>query len=242
MSDDRIIQRINASGADFLVVALGARKGQAWIERNRARLAVPVISHLGAVLNFVAGTVKRAPSWMQRIGLEWLWRVKEEPALWVRYFRDGLALLGLFTTRVLPHAWFLRRHRPDRRSLSSARVETREDRDAHVLVLSGHWTRENLARLRDCFAKAALSQKDVHLNLHATTHVDCWFVGLAVLLQGHQSLHGKALHVVGAQVPVRRVIRYCCAEYLLACPPARPSAASDRTLGQPAMVSGAHLR
>ncbi len=72
MSRQDLIARINASNADFLLVALGAKKGQAWIERNRSHLNVPVISHLGAVVNFVAGSVKRAPVWMQKVGLEWL--------------------------------------------------------------------------------------------------------------------------------------------------------------------------
>jgi len=98
MSSDETIAKINTSGADFLVVALGAKKGHAWIERNRKRISVPVVSHLGAVLNFVAGTVTRAPRWMQNCGLEWLWRIKEEPVLWRRYVHDGRALLSLFVT------------------------------------------------------------------------------------------------------------------------------------------------
>lgn len=102
MSDARLIDEINASGADFLVVALGAKKGQAWIERNRARINVPVISHLGAVVNFVAGTVRRAPPWMQRMGLEWVWRIKEEPALLARYWQDAKALVGLLVGKILP--------------------------------------------------------------------------------------------------------------------------------------------
>jgi N-acetylglucosaminyldiphosphoundecaprenol N-acetyl-beta-D-mannosaminyltransferase len=103
MSGGDVIAKINASDADFWVVSLGARKGQAWILRNLARLAVPVVSHLGAVVNFLAGSVSRAPKWVQRAGLEWLWRIKEEPALWLRYVRDGLVLLRLVATRVLPY-------------------------------------------------------------------------------------------------------------------------------------------
>jgi N-acetylglucosaminyldiphosphoundecaprenol N-acetyl-beta-D-mannosaminyltransferase len=95
MSTAATLDNINNSGAEFLVVALGAVKGQAWIQHNRARLRVPVVSHLGAVINFVAGNVKRAPVWMQKSGLEWLWRVKEEPGLWSRYFNDGAALCKL---------------------------------------------------------------------------------------------------------------------------------------------------
>lgn len=108
MSGDTVRERINASGADFLIVALGAAKGQAWIQRNRAHLQVPVVSHLGAVVNFEAGTVSRAPGWMQRAGLEWLWRIKEEPALWRRYGRDGAALAGLIVRELLPRMLRLR--------------------------------------------------------------------------------------------------------------------------------------
>jgi N-acetylglucosaminyldiphosphoundecaprenol N-acetyl-beta-D-mannosaminyltransferase len=102
MSHPDILARINDSGADFVVVALGAKKGQAWIQRNRALLNAPVISHLGAVVNMAAGTIDRAPRWMRRVGLEWIWRIKEEPMLWRRYAGDGIALLRLLLTRVGP--------------------------------------------------------------------------------------------------------------------------------------------
>jgi N-acetylglucosaminyldiphosphoundecaprenol N-acetyl-beta-D-mannosaminyltransferase len=93
MSTTTQINAINSSGADFIVVSLGALKGQAWIMHNRDRLHAPVISHLGAVVNFMAGSVQRAPHWMQRCGLEWLWRIAKEPALWLRYWNDGVELL-----------------------------------------------------------------------------------------------------------------------------------------------------
>ena len=99
MSDAPRIARINGSGAQFVVAALGARKGQAWLRHNRAQLRAPVLCHLGAVVNFAAGRVRRAPAWLQRLGLEWLWRIGQEPALWRRYAGDGLALLRLMATR-----------------------------------------------------------------------------------------------------------------------------------------------
>lgn len=102
LSSPETIASINQSGAQFLVVSLGAVKGQAWILHNLANLEVPVVSHLGAVVNFVAGEVSRAPAFMQKAGLEWLWRIKEEPSLWRRYAGDGAALLRLLVTRVLP--------------------------------------------------------------------------------------------------------------------------------------------
>jgi N-acetylglucosaminyldiphosphoundecaprenol N-acetyl-beta-D-mannosaminyltransferase len=95
MSSPSVLEHINASQADFVVVSLGAQKGQAWIERNRVFLKAPVISHLGAVVNFVAGNIQRAPKWMQHSGLEWVWRIKEEPSLWKRYAQDGVGLIRL---------------------------------------------------------------------------------------------------------------------------------------------------
>ncbi len=81
MSTDVIIDAINASGARFLVASLGAQKGQSWLLHNHHRLKIPVRSHLGAAINFQAGLLKRAPLFVRKFGLEWLWRIKEEPYL-----------------------------------------------------------------------------------------------------------------------------------------------------------------
>src|SRR5664280_1476218 len=72
MSTNPIIDSVNSSDADFLVAALGAKKGQAWLLRNHDRLQIPVRVHLGAAINFQAGTIKRAPEHMRKSGLEWL--------------------------------------------------------------------------------------------------------------------------------------------------------------------------
>ena len=213
MSSDESMARINASGADFVIVSLGAKKGQAWIERNRSRLSAPVISHLGAVVNFVAGTASRAPSWVQRCGLEWLWRIKEEPSLCSRYSADGLAFLRLLVTRVIPYAWFMYRHKPTDRELDSAAIDIRGEGNEIVMRLRGAWVLENLKPLRNSFSEAVLSRKDLIVDLAGVSYVDAAFVGLVVLLQGHQMHHGRQLLIVSPQEPVRRVIKYCCAEY-----------------------------
>lgn len=102
LSSPEHIAAINASGADFLVVSLGSVKGQAWIMHNNSALTVPVVSHLGAVISFVAGTIQRAPKSWCNLGLEWLWRVKEEPVLIPRYWANARFLLRLLATEILP--------------------------------------------------------------------------------------------------------------------------------------------
>ena len=81
-----ITERINAAKPDILFVALGNPKQELWIGRNAARVNVPVRMGVGGTFNFIAGCVKRAPRWMQRCGMEWIYRIIQEPRrLWRRY-------------------------------------------------------------------------------------------------------------------------------------------------------------
>jgi N-acetylglucosaminyldiphosphoundecaprenol N-acetyl-beta-D-mannosaminyltransferase len=219
MSTDATIERINASGADFLVVSLGARKGHAWIDRNRDRLLVPVVSHLGAVVNFVAGTVSRAPRWMQRSGLEWLWRIKEEPALWRRYSGEAVRLGVVLVTRVLPCAWHLRTRPPSAADLARAAAEVADAPSAVTIRLRGAWRHDNLGPLREAFATAAGLGKDVALDLREATDVDCAAVGSMLLLQAEQGRRGRRLRIESPSARVRRVVHLCCADRLLDASP-----------------------
>ena len=81
-----ITERINAAKPDLLFVALGNPKQELWMGRNAGRLDVPVMIGVGGTFNFITGKVKRAPRWAQRSGLEWIYRICQEPGrLWRRY-------------------------------------------------------------------------------------------------------------------------------------------------------------
>lgn len=80
------ISAINQSGAQILWVAMGCPKQELWMHRYRRHLAVKVVLGVGAAFDFVAGIKPRAPRWMQRIGMEWFFRLCCEPRrLWRRY-------------------------------------------------------------------------------------------------------------------------------------------------------------
>jgi N-acetylglucosaminyldiphosphoundecaprenol N-acetyl-beta-D-mannosaminyltransferase len=84
--NDQVVERLAQSNADICFVALGSPKQEIWMRQNSGRCRVPVMIGIGASLDFVAGRVKRAPVWMQRSGLEWFWRLCQEPRrLWRRY-------------------------------------------------------------------------------------------------------------------------------------------------------------
>ncbi len=77
--EDTIINRINESGADILLVGLGAPKQEKWIHRNAHRLNCKVAMGIGGSIDVLAGTAALAPEFMRRAGLEWLFRLVKEP-------------------------------------------------------------------------------------------------------------------------------------------------------------------
>lgn len=80
-----IIKRINESGAHLLLVAYGAPAQDIWINQYLLQLtSVRVAMGVGGTLDFLAGDIRRAPKWMQRVGLEWLWRLLLQPSRIVR--------------------------------------------------------------------------------------------------------------------------------------------------------------
>lgn len=217
MSTPAMIQRINASHADFLVVSLGASKGQAWIERNRAMLHTPVLSHLGAVVNFVAGKIDRAPAWVQRIGFEWLWRIKEEPALWRRYWGDGKALIRLLFMRVAPLAWLYYTKRPDSKSTVPSGIVVVEQDQWRVVRLHGPWIRTNLDPLRAILEQAATEGWRVKLDLQQVTFVDAAFLGALMLFADYQTNNANAALAVAKSrfAVVNKIFEYSGLGYLL---------------------------
>jgi N-acetylglucosaminyldiphosphoundecaprenol N-acetyl-beta-D-mannosaminyltransferase len=81
-----IVEAIRRSGADMLFVGMPTPFKETWCERHRHRLEVPVIMGVGGSFDVLAGFIKRAPRWVQSLGLEWFWRPLMEPRkLWKRY-------------------------------------------------------------------------------------------------------------------------------------------------------------
>ena len=96
-----IVERINAAKPDVLFVALGNPKQELWMGRNKEKLDVGAMIGIGGTFNFLAGRVKRAPKWMQKSGLEWIYRIIQEPGrLWKRY-AYGLVKFGWLSLRAM---------------------------------------------------------------------------------------------------------------------------------------------
>lgn len=96
MDNAEILARIAEAHADVLLVALGHPKQERWIDVHRDQLSVSVAIGVGCVLDLIAGRSRRAPRWMQSAGLEWLYRLAQEPRRLVgRYLTDAAWLIPL---------------------------------------------------------------------------------------------------------------------------------------------------
>lgn len=82
-----IVERVRAARPDILLVAYGAPQQDLWIHRNLHALGVPLAAGVGGSFDFISGRVPRAPGWMRRIGLEWLFRLITQPWRWRRMLR-----------------------------------------------------------------------------------------------------------------------------------------------------------
>ncbi|MEM7183929.1 MAG: WecB/TagA/CpsF family glycosyltransferase, partial [Spirochaetota bacterium] len=101
-SDREIIKKINQSQADILLLAMGNPKQEYWFYKNRSRLQVPVSMGIGGTLDFLAGNIKRAPLWMQKTGMEWIYRFIQEPKrMWKRYSKDLLLFGSMISLPIL---------------------------------------------------------------------------------------------------------------------------------------------
>lgn len=212
MSGQETIERINRSGADFLIVAMAAKKAQLWIEHNHRALEPPVMGALGALVKFVGGRISRAPRSVQKLGLEWLWRIKEEPALWRRYLADGITLLRLLLTNVLPGIAFRVLGAFEKRTAPSVVAHSRSGRT--LLTLAGSWSEADLPALRGTLEEMTATAGDVDLDLSKLARVDHAFIALLMLLYGHQSTTQRAFRIVSASPQARRAFRLSCAEFL----------------------------
>lgn len=212
MSSDAIIEEINRTRPDILLVALGAKKGTVWIEHNRKQLNARIISHLGATVNFLAGTVRRAPKFFRSTGMEWVWRILQEPKLVTRYASDGLVMLHLIMGRFF---WWWQFHSlqkkfdqqpPDIKIVEYVYV------DKIVLSFGRNLRVISDSSVRQIFSNCVCSGKDVVLDFQKTEFVDGSFIALVLLLMKHQQKKGNEIKFVNVCSGLGKLFSFFCVD------------------------------
>jgi N-acetylglucosaminyldiphosphoundecaprenol N-acetyl-beta-D-mannosaminyltransferase len=216
ISTDDILETINQSNADLLAVFLGAKKAQSWLLKNHDRLRVPIQGQFGATINYQAGLVLRAPAILQQLGLEWLWRIKEEPYLWQRYSFDGVFLLRLLLIRGIPIALQrLKNYARGRQKNEEMSLEQRRRDESIVIALVGHATAVQVKQAVICFRSALKEKRSIIIDVSRTLSIDPRFFGLLLMLRKQLNKDGGFLQFVGRSNRTERIFRINGFEFML---------------------------
>jgi N-acetylglucosaminyldiphosphoundecaprenol N-acetyl-beta-D-mannosaminyltransferase len=204
MDQDEIKRHVLEAKPDLLFVSFGCPKQEKWVAMHFRSLRVPVVIGVGATIDFLAGQVKRAPLWMQRIGAEWLFRLAQEPRrLFRRYFKD----LWVFGLGVLAQWWRFRVQSSKFRVQSSKfRVQSSpcHHTSCVLLNLSG-WLDAAAAQHGDSLIQQVLHE-DQHclLDTSGVQSIDSTGVGLLIRLQKQCRAAGRQLILLRPSPSVRR--------------------------------------
>jgi N-acetylglucosaminyldiphosphoundecaprenol N-acetyl-beta-D-mannosaminyltransferase len=100
--DRALAARIDADAPDVVWVGIGAPRQEQWMARMRPHIEAPVLAGVGAAFDFIAGRKRQAPPWMQRAGLEWVFRISQDPRrLGPRYLRYNPAFIAAFARQYI---------------------------------------------------------------------------------------------------------------------------------------------
>ena len=201
MDDGPLLHDINAARPDILLVAFGNPKQEKWIYRNRAALRhVPICIGVGGTFDFIAGQTIRAPQWMQKTGLEWVFRLSQEPKrLWKRYTRD----VGQFGSRFVVQ-W--RVSRAKRTGGPALWTESRAE-ESIVLRAEGELDAGQQAELNARCERILNLPAHLVLDLSAVGAIDAAIVGTLLNLPRRAAHTGCEVCLAGTNARVRQTLR-----------------------------------
>jgi N-acetylglucosaminyldiphosphoundecaprenol N-acetyl-beta-D-mannosaminyltransferase len=201
LDHSRIESCIREAKPDILLVAMGCPKQEKWIYMNYQKLGVPVSIGVGASLDFIAGKFRRAPIWMQASGLEWLFRLLQEPRrLFNRYYLD---LLFFITS-------FRKQRRLLQQSGTGQAHVRRADQAVEPSVVQINWSgRIDAASVRSGVAQPILPEEgkpSVVLNCSEVTFLDSTGLGLLIKTFRDCKRAGGTLVVLNPSKPVEAML------------------------------------
>ncbi len=201
MDHEDTLQRIEAANPDILLVAFGNPKQEKWLSMHRSRLHVPVCIGVGASFDFLAGSVKRAPSWMQHTGLEWLYRVAQEPSrLARRYMKNAFGLAMHLPMELATVAAQVKQY-----SLPQLIVE--DTGDVRVMRVTGNFTGPLTKRFAKETQLALANGSNIVLDLSGSTYVGSDALGLLIRIAARFRFCRRELWLTGLRPLVIRALR-----------------------------------
>jgi len=203
MDHDDMVRRIREARPDILLVAFGCPKQEKWISMQFRRTGVPVSIGVGATIDFLAGSVRRAPIWMQGSGLEWVFRLLQEPRrLFRRYFMD----LWFFGGAILRQWWQLRSIRGQARKTNAILVAATHNDSMEVVRFPSRIDAAAVEEHVHLWPRLAAGTAHLLLDLSGVSFIDSTGVGLLVRLQKQLREGGRQLVLVAPAPPVLQAL------------------------------------
>jgi len=201
MDHEEILGRIEDARPDILLVAFGSPKQEKWLAMHRNRLQVPACIGVGCSLDLLAGLSPRAPQWMQKHGLEWLFRTCLEPArLGLRYARDASGLARYMTAQLAATAAQERRI-----ALNSITEETIGQ--ATVLRVAGGLAGGPVAGFEEEARLAVVDGHHLVLDLADTAYLGPDALGALIHLGSAAKFHHREMWLTGLRPSLRRLMQ-----------------------------------
>ena len=201
MDQESILSRIEDAKPDILLVAFGNPKQEKWIAMHRYRLKVPVCIGVGGSFDFLSGKVSRAPLWMQRNALEWLYRTIQDPSrLAMRYASNFVGLLRYLPAQIVAMAMQTKRR-------SRVQITNEIIGPAEVLRIDGHLTGAQLRRFETDVRSAIVSGSHVVLDMSSTAYIGADALGTLIHLLTAARRWKRELWLAGLHPFLLRVVR-----------------------------------
>jgi N-acetylglucosaminyldiphosphoundecaprenol N-acetyl-beta-D-mannosaminyltransferase len=201
MDHEGIAARIRAAKPDLLLVGFGCPKQEKWISMHYQNLGVPVSVGVGGTIDFLAGHRKRAPRWMQQSGVEWIFRMAQEPRrLFKRYCHD----LWFFAGAIAKQWWRLRARRRRAEASDATATPISQQPSTKLIRMPARLDCEAVQHGGQLWKHALDGCSSCILDLSEVEFVDSTGVGLLIRLQKRARVEQKKLVLLSASGSVRR--------------------------------------
>ena len=197
-----ILRRLHETKPDIVLVAFGCPKQEKWINMNYRAAGVPFMVGVGATIDFLAGTFKRAPVWIQKSGTEWIFRMVQEPKRLASRYGTGLRV---FTFAILKQLFRLHAWLPSFQKSKGAEI-VHDLQGNFVIQAPGRLGATEVKAFRDEWLRA-VENGHVMLDLSNTTFVDSTGIGLLIRLRKRARELGYEFYLIAPRPPVVAALR-----------------------------------
>ena len=201
MDNEDILKRIDEAKPDILLVAFGNPKQEKWIARHRDRLNVPVCIGVGASFDFFSGLQSRAPHWVQKIGMEWSYRLLCEPRrLWSRYLNNALFLLRYLSMQLIVTSM-------QPKNAEGMEVSMIQQEGARIVRIAGDFTGSGVDELLPDLEDQLKEGTSIIFDLTSTTTIWPDAAGFLARLMRKGANGGTQVWLAGVRPALQNVLR-----------------------------------